>query len=119
MSIERIAGGVGVAPLAEPLSGVEGASGAEGAAGLDAVKGAAGGVHETTSVGSVEQVRSGEMSLDNYIDTKVNEATSPFGGLAADELDTLRALIHDEVAIDPGLAELVEQASGRAPLLDE
>jgi hypothetical protein len=63
----------------------------------------------------LEQLQAGKIDLEGYLDLKVSEATSHLRGLRADEMDGLRQLLRSELARDPSLAALVEQATGQRP----
>lgn len=63
----------------------------------------------------LEQLRSGAIDLDGYVDAKVGEATAHLHGLDPVKLADLRAMLREQVAGDPTLADLFQQATGRAP----
>jgi len=67
-----------------------------------------------------EQVRQGEISLDQYLDLRVREATAHLEGrLGPADLTRIQKTLREQLASDPGLRELVQQAAGQAPPVDE
>jgi hypothetical protein len=67
----------------------------------------------------LERLRAGEIDVDRYVDLKVEQATSHLSGLRPHDLDAIRAALRVQVASDPVLADLVQQATGRAPTVPE
>jgi hypothetical protein len=67
----------------------------------------------------LDRLRAGEIDLDRYLDLKVQEATAHLKGLRAHEMDGLRAKLREQLSGDPGLATLVEQATGQRPAAKE
>lgn len=61
----------------------------------------------------LERLRAGEIDRDTYIDLKVDGATVHLHGLRPEELDTVRTLLHGQLANDPVLLDLVRQATGK------
>ncbi len=75
-------------------------------------------VTQTTAVGGptpIEQLRSGQIDVNGYLDLKVNEATGHLKGLTPVQLDALRNMLRDQISTDPALADLFQQATGHAP----
>jgi hypothetical protein len=75
-------------------------------------------VTQTTAVGGpspIEQLRSGQIDVNGYLDLKVNEATGHLQGLTRVELDALRNMLRDQISTDPALADLFQQATGHGP----
>jgi hypothetical protein len=60
---------------------------------------------------ALQQLRSGQITLDAYLDAKVHEATAPLA-LSSAELEAVRASLRDRLASDPTLVELVRCATG-------
>jgi hypothetical protein len=119
MSIDRIGKG-SVPPPPTPITGDEKANRADGAKTFEVhePKAAASTSVEAVApkgVGALERLRAGEIDLDGYLDLKVNEATAHLHGLRATELEGVRALLRDQIARDPALAELVQIATGQVP----
>lgn len=76
----------------------------------------------STSVGSAGEVspalaklRAGEVDVNGYMDLRVDEATRGLEGLPPAELAEIKRVLRDQMATDPGLAELVTRATGEAP----
>jgi hypothetical protein len=63
----------------------------------------------------LDRLRSGEIDMNGYLDLKVDEATTHLGTLPPAELTAVRNMLRDQLATDPALADLVEQATGRPP----
>jgi hypothetical protein len=66
-------------------------------------------------LGPLDRLRSGEIDVHKYLDIKVDEATAHLHGLPPAEMDTITKMLRDQLATDPGLADLVKQATGAAP----
>ena len=67
----------------------------------------------------LERLRSGELTLDGYLDAKVAEATDHLGALGPSILQSLRDALREQLANDPGLADLVRTVRGSAAPPDE
>src|SRR5262245_43607733 len=112
MSIDRIGKGGGVKPPA--TADVGGSSPAKGV-------GEAFRVAETGPVAGIEstalaRLRSGGISVSQYLDANVHEATSHLSSkLSPDQLDFMRASLREQLASDPLLADLVKAATGSVP----
>ena len=65
--------------------------------------------------GPLEKLRAGEIDVHEYLDIKVDEATSHLHGLPPAEMDAIKKMLRDQLATDPGLSDLVKQATGAAP----
>lgn len=63
----------------------------------------------------IEQLRGGQISLDGYLDLKVNEATAHLKGLTPVQLDAIKNMLRDQLSSDPALADLFKQATGHTP----
>ena len=81
-----------------------------------------GGAKATTSTESAreispaDQVRSGEMSLDAYLDQRVTEATRHLDGkVPASDLADIQHMLRSQLASDPALVEMVRAATGATP----
>ncbi len=61
------------------------------------------------------RVRAGELSIDQYLDKKVDEATGHLQGVGAANLSAIKSMLRDQLASDPALADLVKSATGKAP----
>lgn len=71
---------------------------------------------ETTPL---EQLKSGKIDFNQYVDLKVHEATAHLEGLSPAQLDTIRSMLRDRMATDPELVDLLKQATGQAPSVPE
>ena len=63
----------------------------------------------------LDRLRAGEIDLDRYLDLKVDDATAHLHGLGTHELESLRSLLREQLSSDPGLVDLVQQATGQRP----
>ena len=101
-----------------------GIGGTAGVTGKDAVRGAepfkvdagtpaAGSDKVSASLASLQR---GELSLDQYLDGRVTDATSHLvGKLSPDQLEFVKQSLRDQMATDPVLVELVQRTTGSAP----
>jgi hypothetical protein len=72
-----------------------------------------------TAVSPAEQVRGGELSLDAYLDLRVQEATRHLEGrLGPGDLARIQRTLREQLATDPALQALVKSATGLAPSAD-
>ena len=69
--------------------------------------------------GALEQLKAGKIDFNQYVDLKVEEATSHLEGLSPAQLDTIKSMLRDRMATDPELVDLVKQATGQAPGVPE
>ncbi len=96
-----------------------GRSGPAGAAGkefspnpVDAAEGVSG-AERSEALGKLEK---GELSLDEYLDGQVQEATQHLEGrISPEQLEAIRQTLRDEMSSDPVLVELVQRATGKVP----
>jgi hypothetical protein len=126
MAIDRIGkGGSSIPP--KPPSGPERAQGSDAARPFEVQPSNASAPHATAPTapvapagsGPLERLQAGEIDLDRYLDLKVDEATRHLAGLRAHEMEDLRSLLRQELANDPALLDLVQQATGQRPTLKE
>jgi len=69
---------------------------------------------------SLDQVRSGAISIAQYLDLKVNEATSHLAGrLSAEQISFVRTSLREQLSSDPALVDLVKTATGHLPPRNE
>jgi hypothetical protein len=68
---------------------------------------------------SLQQLRTGAIDLDTYLDSKVSEATAHLGPLAASQIDAIRSALRDRLATDPTLVDLVQRTTAAVPRADE
>jgi hypothetical protein len=71
---------------------------------------------------ALTQLHAGAITVDQYLDLKVQEATAPLG-LAPAQLESMRAALRERLSADPTLVDLVRAATGAveipAPPRDE
>lgn len=67
------------------------------------------------AAGPLAKLRAGEIDVHKYLDLKVDEATKHLHGLPPAEMDAVKKMLRDQLATDPGLSDLVTQATGTAP----
>jgi hypothetical protein len=71
---------------------------------------------------ALTQLHAGAITVDQYLDLKVQEATAPLG-LAPAQLESIRAALRERLSTDPTLVGLVRTAAGAveipAPPRDE
>ena len=70
---------------------------------------------ETDRMSALARLRAGEIDVNGYVDLKVDEVVSKLQGLRPAEIDDIRKMLRDQIATDPGLADLVRTAPGHAP----
>ena len=64
---------------------------------------------------ALEQLQRGDITVDQYLDTRVNQAVEHLDGrLGAEELDFVKQTLREQIAVDPVLIELVRRATGGA-----
>jgi len=65
---------------------------------------------------TLDRVRSGELSVFEYVDAKVHEATSHLvGRLTPEQLAFVQSNLREQMSTDPVLVDLVRAAAGAAP----
>ncbi|AKU95908.1 hypothetical protein AKJ09_02572 [Labilithrix luteola] len=79
----------------------------------------AGNVEGASGASPLERLRAGEIDVHGYIDLKVDQATAGLSGLSPSELAHIKNTLRDQMASDPGLADLVRAATGQTPKLPE
>ena len=117
MAIDRIGKGGGVPPAPE-TGGVEKKGAVEKTFHVDrsdATK-ATQATEATNAASPLARLRAGEIDVHGYIDLKVDEATKALPpGLSPAEMDEIKKVLRDQMATDPGLADLVRTATGQMP----
>jgi hypothetical protein len=71
----------------------------------------------TTSPASqlLQRLEHGEITRDQYLDARVDEAIAPFAGkLTRDQLDFMRTTLREQLELDPMLIELTRRATAGA-----
>jgi hypothetical protein len=70
-------------------------------------------VDRTSPSEALERVRSGELSVDQYLDGRVQEAVQHLvGKLSPEQLDFVRETLREQLSSDPVLVELVQRTVG-------
>ncbi|HKO48244.1 MAG TPA: hypothetical protein VJV79_11000 [Polyangiaceae bacterium] len=109
--------GIGKPPGAG-IGGIAGASGKDAVQAAEPFKvdsqvAAAPGGKVSAALSSLQR---GELSLDQYLDGRVDDATSHLlGKLSPEQLEFVKQTLRDQMATDPVLVELVQRATGGAP----
>jgi hypothetical protein len=109
--------GIGKPPGAS-IGGIGGTAGKEAAHAAESFKlepgaGAAAGGQVSAALSSLQR---GELSLDQYLDGRVSDATSHLvGKLSPDQLEFVKQSLRDQMATDPVLIELVQRTTGSTP----
>ena len=64
----------------------------------------------------LSSLQRGELSLDQYLDSRVSEATQHLAGkVSPDQLEFVKQSLREQMATDPVLVELVQRTIGAAP----
>ena len=65
---------------------------------------------------ALAKLEAGEISLDQYLDRRVDDAVSHLEGkLSAEQLEFVRGELREQLSEDPVLVELVKRTTGSAP----
>ena len=109
--------GIGKPPSAS-IGGVGGVPGAEATRPAEAFtidrSGAASPTERISA--ALSSLQRGELSLDQYLDGRVNEATSHLAGkLNPEQLEFVKQSLREQLATDPVLVELVQRTTGASP----
>lgn len=116
MSIDRIGKGPRLPPTTTPAAGSAGPTARPFSVGGTGVASAT----STTGLSPAEQVRRGDLSLDQYLDLRAQEATRHLEGrLGAADLQRIQQTLRDQLRTDPALQELVRAATGQRLPEDE
>ncbi|HEX9294890.1 MAG TPA: hypothetical protein VF881_03625 [Polyangiaceae bacterium] len=71
---------------------------------------------DPAATGPLERLRSGEISLSQYLDIKVHEATAHLDQrLTTEQLSFIRDSLREQLSSDPLLVDLVQSATGALP----
>ncbi|HET9929908.1 MAG TPA: hypothetical protein VFQ35_04440 [Polyangiaceae bacterium] len=64
----------------------------------------------------LSRLQSGEITVDQYLDARVDEAVAPLvSKLPAEALEHIRSSLREQLESDPTLVELVRRATSAAP----
>ncbi len=126
MGIDRIGKG-GAPPTTPDASGATGATGAEKKGAVDKPfevaprdpVAKAGGPEATETSANLAKLRAGEIDVKGYIDLEVDAATRGLEGLPPADLAEIKKVLRDQMATDPGLSDLLRQATGQKPPVPE
>ena|SRR5688572_994665 len=104
--------GIGKPPAPPPgVGGPSGVAGGGASGGTFRVE-QSGGAAETTS-SDLERLGRGEISLNEYLDARVGEATQHLvSKLSPEQLDFVKSSLRAQLETDPVLIELVRRATG-------
>ena len=109
--------GIGKPPNASigGIGGVQGGDAARGAEPFVVDRSAPTAPSERVSA-ALSSLQRGELSLDQYLDGRVNDATQHLvGKLSAEQLDFVKQSLREQLATDPVLVELVQRTTGSSP----
>ncbi len=121
MPIDPVGKGGGIPPQATGVGGPDAAAPTKtfevGATDAGGPAGAAHKADATQAVasGPLGELRAGKIDVNQYVDRKLDEATSHLKGLHASELAHIRDVLRDKIVHDPQIADLVRQAAGSVP----
>ncbi len=105
-------------PPGSTLGGVSGISGSEPPRPAEpfAVGQSAPAIASTSATplsAALSSLQRGELSLDQYLDGRVSEATQHLAGkISPEQLDFVRQSLREQLATDPVLVELVQRTTG-------
>lgn len=109
MSIDRIGKGGGVTPPGVGPTDRASGKGSFEVGSTEATSGA-------TGVSPAERVQRGELSMSDYVDLRVNEATKHLEGkLGPGDLARVKDALREQLAHDPAVREMVRAATGALP----
>lgn len=77
-----------------------------------------GGPEAVRGSSALEDFKAGRIDMNGYLDQKVSLATAHLEGLPPADLEQVRSLLREQLTSDPGFAELVEKATGQAPVAE-
>jgi hypothetical protein len=113
MGIDGIGRGSGVPPSVNSTVGVGAATGDKFELGVKQIDGAAG-------VDLLEQVQKGEVGLDQYLQTRVDDAVRHLEStLTTEQLSFVKQELLEQLRSDPVLIELVRRTTGQSPEISE
>ena len=109
--------GIGKPPNAS-IGGIGGGQGGDATRGAEpfAVDRSAPAAPSERVSAALSSLQRGELSLDQYLDGRVNDATQHLvGKLSAEQLDFVKQSLREQLATDPVLVELVQRTTGSSP----
>lgn len=114
MSIDRIGKG-GAPPAQPPTTGPTAETGKTFEVNRPDASAPARPTSAVTGTSPLERLQSGKLDFDGYLDAKVDEATAHLKSVPKVQLEQIRTMLREQLSSDPALADLVKQATGRAP----
>ncbi len=113
---------MGIDGIGKPGGLPPGAGGIGGPGGPGAIKGESFHVDKAAGAERVEgtdplgQLQRGDITLDQYLDTRVADAVQHLQGkLPPDQLDFVKQSLREQLSSDPVLIELVRRTTGASP----
>ena len=105
--------GVGKPPGGPSGVGGVGGAGEVGKSGESFSVDKAEGIERSEGSDALGQLQRGEISVDQYLDTRVDHAVEHLQGtLSAEQLDFVKSTLREQLSADPVLVELVRRATG-------
>jgi hypothetical protein len=84
--------------------------------GGSSARSAAPGVGKAVISAALRQLNRGELSLDEYLEYRVEDAVAHLKDtVSAEQLDFVREVLRQELRSDPALREMLRQVTGREP----
>ena len=120
MPIDRIGKGGGALPpqapgASGPADKTSGASPTAPSKAFEVGAGKKADAVDAVSSAPLDELRAGKIDVHQYVEKKLDEATSHLKGLHASELAHIRDVLRDKMVHDPQIADLVRQAAGSVP----
>ena len=113
MGIDRIGRAGSGAPVTPAVSTPAEPSGAVTESFASVAKRAVG---EASPASLIDQLKSGQIDMNRFLDLRVEQATAHLQGVVDSErLDFIRRSLRIQIESDPALIELVKAATGSAP----
>src|SRR5258707_7345114 len=109
MGIDRIGKGNGGIPVSE----IQPSAAGEAAKPATEFKVNRAGSVEATTETSLDQLRAGKISVSEYLDVQVQQATAHLDGrLSTEQLSFVRDSLREQLSTDPVLVDLVKSTTG-------
>lgn len=114
MGIDRIGKGGGVPA---PDAGAVGGPSEAGATGksFEVAPSKVASAEASDPTSPLARLRAGEIDAKGYVDLEVDAATRGLEGLPPGDLAEIKKVLRDQMMTDPGLSDLLRQATGQAP----
>ena len=114
--------GIGKGGVPPPATGIDRSSPSAAEVGSPAAEFKVGkaSASDAPAAASLDQVRSGAISIAQYLDLKVDEATSHLAQrVSAEQFSFIRQSLREQLSSDPALVDLVKAATGQLPPRNE